>query len=119
MTLWQENLEQLLRLVGELLQTANEYVGPCDAVDYANWRTRSSAADQHIRERLEHEADARFTQNGDVYMVRMASIRSTSTAGWNAALANWRAAARTRLVQACDPINLQGSGPAPILPREV
>lgn len=99
MTLWQENLEQLLRLVGELLQAANEEVGPYDAADYDNWRTRSRAADQRIRERLEREANARFTVKGDTHTVHMASIRATSTTGWHGALNNWRWRAATRLAE--------------------
>lgn len=118
MTLWQENLEQLLRLVGELLQAAAEEVGPYDAADYGNWRARFDAAHARIRERLEKDADARFTAKGDTHAVHIASIRATSTTGWQGALNNWRARAAARLAEAADPINLQGSGPAPIVPRD-
>lgn len=117
MTLWQENLEQLLHLVGELLQAAAEEVGPYDAADYSNWRARFDAAYQRIRERLEKDANARFTVKGDAHMVRIASIRATSTTGWNGALNNWRHRATACLAEA-GPINLQGSGPAPSVPRE-
>lgn len=118
MTLWQENLERLVQLVSELLHAAREEIGPYDPADYDNWRARSRDADQRVQECLERDADARFTVKGDAHMVRMASIRATSTTGWHGALGNWLNQATTRLADA-DPINLQGSGPAPIVPREI
>ncbi|HEV2501633.1 MAG TPA: hypothetical protein VGV39_01070 [Mesorhizobium sp.] len=119
MTHWQENLEQLLRLVGELLQAAREEAGPFDQANYGDWRARVDAADQRIRERLQRDANARFTAKGDVHMVHMAGIRATSTTGWHGALNNWHLRAAAHVAKADDPINLQGSGPAPIEPREI
>lgn len=118
MTLWQENLERLVELVSELLRAAREEVGQYDPADYDNWRARSRAADRRVQERLERDADARFTVKGDAHMVRMASIRATSTTGWHGALGNWLSQATARLAAPDDPINLQGSGPAPIVPRK-
>lgn len=118
MTLRHENLEQLVQLVGELLRAANEEVGPYDPADYDTWRARSRAADERIQVRLEKDADARFTAKGDTHAVHMASIRATSTTGWHGALNNWRVRAAARLAEAANPINLQGSGPAPIVPRD-
>jgi hypothetical protein len=60
---------------------------------------------------------ARF-KDGNEASLTLAGIRSSCTAGTHGLLMNWRNAARRKLDELLDPINLQGSGPAPIVPRE-
>jgi len=116
-TLWHENLERLVRVVEDKLAAADAVVGRYSRDDYQGWVARRRSAEAALVEHFTAAEDARFSRSGDAESIRMAGIRSSSTQGVTAALRNWRTTAQLKLVQA-DPINLQGSGPAPIEPRE-
>lgn len=57
-------------------------------------------------------------KDGNDASLRLAGVRATCTAGVHGLLMNWRNAARRKLDEMVDPINLAGSGPVPIEPRE-
>lgn len=125
MTLWIENLLALAKLVGEKIELNRAETAEFDHKDYDGWRQRSDAADARMLAFFTDEHGARFTERPPHdHRVQMAGIRSTSTGGWTGALQNWKRAAEAKIaaeagaVVRCDPINLQGSGPAPIEPRE-
>lgn len=61
--------------------------------------------------------NARF-KDGNEASLTLAGIRSSCTAGIHGLLMNWRTAARRKLDEMIDPINLQGSSAAPNASRE-
>ncbi|KQZ87223.1 hypothetical protein ASD64_07230 [Mesorhizobium sp. Root157] len=124
MTLWINNLKRLVALVDEQMAHVSEASGSSDTKtikDYAAWRKRHDAAMRALMAFFMNQEDASFTSRGSDCSVKMASIRSTCTSGFDGALRNWQTAARKKIDAAQpaeDVINLQGSGPAPIVPRE-
>lgn len=125
MTLWMENLLRPIALVEEKLAEAKAEEDEFDDKDYSGWFARHRAATDKLVAFFREEENGRFTQQGaHGHTVQMAGIKSTSTSGWYGALQNWKRAAETKVANAAgtvvdaDPINLQGSGPAPIVPRE-
>lgn len=118
-TLWMENLERLVNVVEAKLAAADVITGNYSHDDYDGWLARRSACETALIKHFTHEEGARFGERGDLSSIRMAGIKSSSTQGVTAAIRNWRVAARSRLADGpSDPINLQGSGPSPIVPRE-
>ncbi len=123
MTLNQERLAELVEIVGKKLEQAAVEAGDFDPRNGGSWRARNEAAIGRLIEFFVERYEARFTMSHDAVAVRMAGIRSNSTMGVAPALRNWRRAAEIKLDVPAgagqdDPINLAGSGPVPIEPRE-
>lgn len=148
MTLNQELLTEIVPIVEKKIAQQREEVGDFDQTNYGAWFERNRASVGRLKDFFAERYDARFTQKPPHdQTVTMAGVRATSTGGWLAALQNWKRAAENKLASGAgrahrpspystaaglygglgsdelrppgdDPINLQGSGPAPIEPRE-
>lgn len=116
-----ERLKRLVPLVDRKIAAAREAAGEFRRDGYDAWVKRSDKAEAELKQYFAEKEGALFTRPHSEHAVRMAGIRSASTSGFLGALHNWRRAALAAIGAAAetdDPINLQGSGPAPIEPRE-
>lgn len=108
MTLWHENLQRIIAKIDAQMPKDKPTTGDT----YEDLRAYQSEVRRVIEQLVEAEG-GRFSQQGDTLRLRLAGVQSTCTHGHAGLLRNWQTAARRNL----DPINLQGSGPAPIVPR--
>ena len=136
------DLETLRARVRVLLHEAWDAAGDKDHDPSGYFARRRRELDK-LAGRLAQEMDAKIRVRWDGAAVKIAGIRATSTSDLGSALLNWLTAVDKRLQAAggastpspspsapplplpggeeggiADPINLQGSGPAPIVPRE-
>lgn len=112
MTLWHENLQRIIAKI-DALMPADRPSNGANMADYEAMLLYQSEVRRVIEQLVEAEG-GRFSQQGGTLRLRLAGVQSTCTSGPSGLLLNWQSAARRNL----DPINLQGSGPAPIVPRE-
>ncbi len=85
-------------------------------------RSWISLVERSTPETLARVHDVRHDYRGGAYVMQLAGVSGTATMGREAAKESWLRAARKKIAQAedecSDPVNLAGSGPVPIEPRE-
>ncbi|MBN9232745.1 MULTISPECIES: hypothetical protein [Phyllobacteriaceae] len=113
MTLWHENLHRIIARIDALMPKTGGL-----RMEYEELRAYYVDVLKLV-EQLVAEEGGRFSWDGDTSRLRLAGIEATYTQEPQGLLRNWQAAARRRLAASDDPINLQGSGPAPVVAREV
>ncbi|WP_415280166.1 hypothetical protein [Brucella sp. BZ] len=97
------NIDTLKRLVALVDQKLDEHRAEEGAMngmkDYAAWRERRAAANAKLLDYFTANENARFLEKPPHdHSVTMAGIRSSSTMGFDAALKNWTASARKRIM---------------------
>ncbi|WP_127523635.1 hypothetical protein [Mesorhizobium sp. Z1-4] len=102
-----DKLRRLANLVQELIEKADEKVGPSPyshggnkAESWSDWHNRRSTEYAAIGKRLEEQEGARIARTVHFVRVQMGGFKASSTSSLHGALTNWIAGAQRRIAEA-------------------